>query len=103
MGARARETRKQFGNEEEAKRGFEKQIASKLKKGYLEGQPPEYNEPDWASFSMSEDTFWRIIRLFNTKRIAIWRAGRIRQTQKTGQVSNRDRKPKRKGWESSFP
>jgi predicted DNA-binding WGR domain protein len=69
VGARAREMRRQFDDGEEAKREFEKQIASKLKKGYIEGQPPEYKVPDWPSLSMSEDTFWRIIRLFNWKKL----------------------------------
>jgi predicted DNA-binding WGR domain protein len=68
VGARPRETRKQFGDEDEAKREFEKQIAAKLKTGYVEGAPPEYEKPDWASMSMSEDVFWRIIGLFDWKK-----------------------------------
>lgn len=68
VGARPRETRKQFGDEDEARHEFEKQIAAKLRKGYVEGTPPKYEEPDWASMSMSEDVFWRIIGLFNWKK-----------------------------------
>jgi predicted DNA-binding WGR domain protein len=68
VGAKPRETRKQFDSEDAAGREFEKQIAAKLKKGYVEGAPPKYEEPDWASMSMSEDVFWRIIGLFNWKK-----------------------------------
>jgi predicted DNA-binding WGR domain protein len=68
VGAKPRETRKQFRDEDEARLEFEKQIAAKLRKGYVEGTPPKYEEPDWASMSMSEDVFWRIIGLFNWKK-----------------------------------
>jgi predicted DNA-binding WGR domain protein len=68
VGARPRETRRQFASDDEAKRKFEKQIASKLKKGYVEGTAPEHEEPDWASLGMSEDVFWRIIGLFNWRK-----------------------------------
>ena len=68
VGAKPRETHKQFATEDEAKREVENQIAAKLKKGYIEGAAPEYEEPDWASMFMSEDVFWRIIGLFNWKK-----------------------------------
>ncbi|MBU1248562.1 MAG: DUF4240 domain-containing protein [Proteobacteria bacterium] len=68
IGAKPREARKQFADNDEAMKEFEKQIASKLKKGYVEGTAPDYQEPDWASLGMSEDVFWCIIGLFNWKK-----------------------------------
>lgn len=69
IGAKPRETRKQFTDEQEAKRDFEKQIAAKIKKGYVEGTAPEYEKPNWSSMSMSENVFWRVIGLFNWNKI----------------------------------
>ncbi len=72
IGAKARETRKQHANAEAAQRDFDRQIAAKLKKGYVEGAvaaAPAYAKPDWASLTMSEEVFWRIIGLFNWKRL----------------------------------
>ena len=69
VGSTGRETRKQFDSEDKARRECEKQIAAKLKKGYTEGAPPAYQPPDWTSMSMSEDVFWRIIGLFNWKKL----------------------------------
>lgn len=68
VGATPRETHKQFDSSEAAEQEFEKQIASKLKKGYLEGVAPGYEKPAWESLEMSEDVFWRIIGLFNWKK-----------------------------------
>ena len=68
VSAKPRETRKQFANEEEAKRDVEKQITAKLKKGYVEGDAPEYEKPNWDSMSMSEDVFWRVVGIFNWKK-----------------------------------
>ncbi len=68
VGATPRETRKQCNTENDARREVEKQIAAKLKKGYVEGIVPQYEKPDWASMSMSEDVFWRLIGLFNWKK-----------------------------------
>lgn len=68
VGATPRETRKQCADNEEAIRESEKQIASKLKKGYVEGAAPEYQKTDWSTMTMSEDVFWRIIGLFNWKK-----------------------------------
>jgi len=72
IGAQPRETRKECDNETAAKREIEKQIASKLKKGYVEGSletVPKYAKPDWSSMKMSDEVFWRIIRLFNWKKL----------------------------------
>jgi predicted DNA-binding WGR domain protein len=69
VGAEPRQTRKEFASDDAAKRECEKLIASKLRKGYVEGLAPEYNKPQWASMSMSEDVFWRIIGLFNWKKL----------------------------------
>ena len=69
VGSTGRETRKQFDSEDKARRECEKQITAKLKKGYTEGAPPAYQPPDWTSMSMSEDVFWRIIGLFNWKKL----------------------------------
>ena len=68
VGAKARETRKQLDSAEQAKRDMEKQIAEKLKKGYIEGVAPVHNKPDWKTMAMSDDIFWRIIGLFNWKK-----------------------------------
>jgi predicted DNA-binding WGR domain protein len=68
VGSSRRETRKQFQTEDEAKSEFDKQVAAKLKKGYKQGTPPPYEEPNWESITMSEDVFWRIIALFNWQR-----------------------------------
>lgn len=72
IGSKPRETRKEFPSEDDARREVEKQIASKLKKGYVEGAldaVPEYVKPDWSTMTMSEEVFWRIIRLFNWKKL----------------------------------
>jgi predicted DNA-binding WGR domain protein len=68
VGATPREASKQCATEDQAQREVEKLIASKLKKGYVEGAPPNYKKPNWASMSMSDDVFWRIIGLFNWKK-----------------------------------
>jgi len=68
VGASPRETHKTFENKADAKREFEKQIAAKLRAGYLEGIAPPYLEPDWSSMTMSDEVFWRIIALFNWKK-----------------------------------
>jgi predicted DNA-binding WGR domain protein len=72
IGAKGRETRKEFADEVVARCEMEKQIASKLKKGYVEGATecaPAYVKPDWSSMTMSEDVFWRIVRLFYWKKL----------------------------------
>ncbi|MBF7074281.1 DUF4240 domain-containing protein [Glaciecola sp. MH2013] len=68
VGAKARETVRTFASIDEANTEISKQIASKLKKGYVEGEPPEYTQPNWAEMTMTEDLFWRIIALFNWKK-----------------------------------
>ncbi len=72
IGSRPRETRKEFPTQDAAQRELEKQVASKLKKGYIEGPldaVPEYVKPDWSTMAMSDDVFWRIISLFNWKKL----------------------------------
>ena len=69
VGAQPRETRKQSATEDDANREVEKQIAAKLKKGYIEGTAPAIEKPDWGSMSVSEDGFWRVIVLFNWKKL----------------------------------
>ena len=68
VGAKPREIRKQFDDEGVAKRAVEKQVTSKLRKGYLEGSVPDYEKPDWEAMTMSDEVFWRIIGLFNWSR-----------------------------------
>ncbi|TWT64792.1 DUF4240 domain-containing protein [Allorhodopirellula solitaria] len=68
VGATPRQTRKQFATAEDARLGIEKQIAAKVKKGYVQGIAPEYAKPDWTSMAMSDEVFWRIISLFNWKK-----------------------------------
>lgn len=72
IGSKPRETRKEFPTEDVAQRELEKQIASKLKKGYVEGAlaaVPEHVKPDWSQLTMSDEVFWRLIRLFNWKKL----------------------------------
>ncbi len=73
IGSKPRETRKEFATEDEAQRELEKQVAAKLKKGYIEGALPAAAgaapaKPDWSAMSMDDDVFWRIISLFNWKK-----------------------------------
>jgi predicted DNA-binding WGR domain protein len=72
IGSKPRETRKEFPTWDAAQRELEKQVASKLKKGYIEGAldaVPEHVKPDWSTMTMSDDVFWRIIGLFNWKKL----------------------------------
>ncbi len=57
VGATPRETRKQCNTRMMPGVKLKKQIAAKLKKGYVEGIVPQYEKPDWASMSKSEDVF----------------------------------------------
>jgi predicted DNA-binding WGR domain protein len=71
VGATPRETRKAHPDTATAQRDFERQIAAKLAKGYVEGSPNPPAPPartDWSALSMGEEVFWRIIALFNWKR-----------------------------------
>jgi predicted DNA-binding WGR domain protein len=71
IGATPRETRKQYADQETALREADKLASAKLRGGYIEGaiaSAPQYAKPDWASMSMSEEVFWRIIGLFNWKK-----------------------------------
>ena len=69
VGATPRSTTKDFDSEDKAQKFFDAQIASKQKSGYVEGQAPAYTAPDWASLSMSEAVFWRLIGLLNWKKL----------------------------------
>lgn len=71
IGAKARETRKEFPTAEAAQGELEKQVAGKLKKGYIEGAlsaVPAQVKPDWTTMTMSDEVFWSIVRLFNWKK-----------------------------------
>jgi predicted DNA-binding WGR domain protein len=72
IGTTGKETRKEFATDELAKRDFDKLVASKIKKGYSEGKIADaqaHARPDWAAMAMSEEVFWRIIELFNGKKV----------------------------------
>ncbi|MFM9965175.1 MAG: DUF4240 domain-containing protein [Planctomycetaceae bacterium] len=72
IGAKPREARNELPTKEAARSEIEKLIASKLRKGYVEGKiekAPKYEPPDWASMKMSDEVFWRIIGLFNWKKL----------------------------------
>jgi len=72
IGAKPRESRNELPTKEAAQSEIEKLIASKLRKGYVEGKiesAPNHGPPDWTSMKMSEDVFWRIIGLFNWKKL----------------------------------
>lgn len=68
VGATPRLTPKTFATEAEAEKFFNQQIASKLKSGYIEGEAPGWQQPDWANMPMNDENFWRIIALFNWKK-----------------------------------
>jgi predicted DNA-binding WGR domain protein len=72
IGANPRETRKDFPTENAALREVDKQVAAKVKKGYMEGDlssVPEYVKPDWSTMTMSDEVFWRLLRLLNWKKV----------------------------------
>ncbi len=60
-GARPRATRKHFDTVEDAQRAIDKQVASKRRKGYVDGEAPAHEEPEWSVTSMSESVFWQLI------------------------------------------
>jgi len=68
LGTSGRTTEKSFASAEAALKFASKQIASKIKKGYIEGTAPGYEAPDWAVMPMDIDTFWRLIALFDWSR-----------------------------------
>lgn len=71
VGAKPRETRKDFPDAATAEREFKRQISAKLAKGYVEGplaDIPTHEATDWSKLTMSEDVFWRIIKLFDWKK-----------------------------------
>ena len=72
IGAKPRETRKEMPDASAAAREAERLIAAKLRDGYVEGSiagAPAYERPNWAAMAMSEPVFWRIIKLFDWKRL----------------------------------
>lgn len=72
IGSKPRETRKEYPTEAIAQRERDKLVAAKLRSGYIEGAiaaAPNYAKPDWAGMVMSEDVFWRILGLFNWKKL----------------------------------
>jgi predicted DNA-binding WGR domain protein len=68
VGATPRETRKAFASEEDARAESGKQVAAKLRNGYVEGAAPAYEAPDWSVMTLSEDVFWRMVTLFDWKK-----------------------------------
>ncbi|MBI3946064.1 MAG: DUF4240 domain-containing protein [Armatimonadetes bacterium] len=71
IGARAREARKEYPSEDDAQRAHDRLVAAKLREGYVEraiADVPARARADWAAVTMSEEVFWRIIRLFNWKK-----------------------------------
>jgi predicted DNA-binding WGR domain protein len=71
VGTKPRRTENSFASEDEAQKDFEKQIRAKLSKGYKEcpvSEIPEYEQTDWTVAVMNDETFWRIISLFNWKK-----------------------------------
>ena len=72
LGAKPREARKEFQSKALAENELEKLIARKLRKGYVEGKisnAPKHEPTDWGAMVMSDDVFWRIIELFNWKKV----------------------------------
>lgn len=72
IGSKPRETRKEFSTEDAAQREFAKQVAAKVKKGYIEGAlaaVPKYVRPEWSTMTMSDDVFWRLLRQLNWKKL----------------------------------
>lgn len=69
VGAQPRSTEKLFDDAALAQKYVNAQIASKLKSGYIEGQPPAYQAPDWSSMTMNDAVFWRLIGLLNWKKL----------------------------------
>lgn len=82
VGAKGRETLKEFASAEEAAKEVEKLIASKLKKGYVEGSAGEpagasasakssagtAAKIDWSKATMDESLFWKLIGMFRWKK-----------------------------------
>ena len=71
MGAKPRETRKEFPSVGEAQRDFDRQVAAKLAKGYVEVALADVvprGKTDWSALTMDDDVFWRIIALFDWKK-----------------------------------
>lgn len=72
IGAAPRTKTTMCATPEAARRECLRLVKEKLRKGYIEGaiaDAPRRVPPDWASMSMSEDVFWRLIGLFD------WRKG----------------------------
>lgn len=72
IGAKPREVRHEFATAAAAEKEASSMVASKLKKGYIEGKiksAPKYAKPDWSAMTMSEEVFWRIMGLFDWKKV----------------------------------
>jgi predicted DNA-binding WGR domain protein len=72
LGAKPRETRKELPDAAAALREADRLTSAKLRDGYLEGaiaDAPAYEKPNWAEIGMSESVFWRIIKLFDWKKL----------------------------------
>ena len=72
LGAKPRETRKELLDAAAASREADRLISKKLRDGYVEGpiaNAPAYEKPQWAAMAMSDSVFWRIINLFNWKKL----------------------------------
>lgn len=71
VGAQPRETSRTFPDPARARREVDRLVASKVGKGYREGSLasiPEHRKTDWSQVTMSEEVFWRLIRLLNWKK-----------------------------------
>lgn len=93
MGAKPRETRKEFASEDEAERELERQVAAKLAKGYVEvelSRVTKRGKTAWSGLEMNEDVFWRIIGLFDWKKTGDDEAVLERAVAALSQMSERD-------------
>lgn len=75
VGTTGRQTQKELASAEEAAKEVEKLIASKLKKGYIEGSAPSAiaspsstEKVNWAKATMEETLFWKLIGMFRWKK-----------------------------------
>lgn len=72
IGASPRETRKVLPDHAAAEREAAKLVAAKVRGGYVEqsiASAPKHEKPDWAAMAMSEEVFWRLIKLFDWKKV----------------------------------
>ncbi|WP_378145041.1 DUF4240 domain-containing protein [Cnuibacter sp. UC19_7] len=72
IGHAARTTETVFDTDDEAEIEAERMVRKKLRKGYAEGyiaSLPPWRKPEWESIPMSEETFWRVLALFDWKKL----------------------------------